>query len=81
MLMFFKVKITILVHPHVTVVGYFLHFIPVQFDRGYIFYLSRHFWVVLKPWSVVVVVVENFLWVVAWVHASEIDSYKVIFKD
>ena len=55
MLMFIKVKIT-LVQVHVAVVGYFLHFIPVQFDLGYIFYFGRLFGVVYNAWSVVVVV-------------------------
>ena len=81
MLMFIKIKVT-LVQVHVAVVGYFLHFIAVQFDLNYIFYFGHHFWVVYNALSVVVVVSDYFLWVVAhWVLASEIDSYKVIFKD
>ena len=80
--MFIKVKITARVQIHVAVVGYFLHFIPVEFDLGYIFYFGHQFWVVYNGWSPVVVVADNILGVVAqWVLRSEIDSYKVIFKD
>ena len=80
--MFIKVKITVRVQVHVARVGYFLHFIPVEFDLGYIFHFGHKFWVVYNVSSVVVVVADNILWVVAqWVLRSEIDSYKVIFKD